>query len=520
MAESADAQHGRSMNFRRWVVFTFLVHALVVAVDKGGGLVLYLLTANQPDQHGKSGIVAALPFVLMAVANLGLATSIVYFLRRRRYRPQQAFSTSLTVAVVWGGALSMLCLFAALYVLPWINPRWAVSPWLAVPWCAVVPMLLVSSYGNSVQLATGAVRDYGIVHLATSVAFLPSFFAVYFLLGGDVTRGDVPLAVAWGRLVSSAIVTCLVLWLVRKVVAVRFGFDRNFFRSGLRYGWRANLTSTLTYLNHRLDLIILGALFVPTVDMLPEFVGAPDLLQETLGNWTNAVHPVPAVLRENLVAHPVLLDELTFAQVGFYSMAVTWAELVWHFPEAMRDLFFSKVAGSSHDEAKKLTPVLSRLGLAVSLVAGGAVLVAVDPIMSTITWLAGKQGDPWASTWSDPVGRALALLTPGTIAFTVSKVLQADLAARNRLQVCVVAQSIVMVTMLALDVLWMPRHGAAGAALASSVAYIVSTLYTVWAYSRETGIDSWRCLIVHWSDLSYFGDIARGVLDKLRRRPA
>ena len=186
------------MNFRRWVVFTFLVHALVVVVDKGGGLVLYLLTANQPDQHGKSGIVASLPFVLMAVANLGLATSLVYFIRRGRYTAQQAFSTTLTVATVWGGALSLLSLVVTLYVLPMIDPRWVVSPWLVVPWCAVVPMLLIASYGNSVQLAQGSVRDYGIVHLATSIAFLPAFFAVFFLLGGDVGPGDVPLAVAWG----------------------------------------------------------------------------------------------------------------------------------------------------------------------------------------------------------------------------------------------------------------------------------------------------------------------------------
>ena len=46
------------MNFRRWVVFTFLIHVLVVVVDKGGGLVLYLLCANQPELHGKSGILA------------------------------------------------------------------------------------------------------------------------------------------------------------------------------------------------------------------------------------------------------------------------------------------------------------------------------------------------------------------------------------------------------------------------------------------------------------------------------
>ena len=42
------------MNFRRWVVFTFLIHALVVIVDKGGGLILYLLTAERASEHGKS----------------------------------------------------------------------------------------------------------------------------------------------------------------------------------------------------------------------------------------------------------------------------------------------------------------------------------------------------------------------------------------------------------------------------------------------------------------------------------
>ena len=96
------------MNFRRWVVFTFLVHALVLLVDKGGGLVLYLLCAAERDQHGKSSIAASLPFILGAVANLGLATSLVYFVRKRRYTPQVAFETAMGVALVWGGLVAMI----------------------------------------------------------------------------------------------------------------------------------------------------------------------------------------------------------------------------------------------------------------------------------------------------------------------------------------------------------------------------------------------------------------------------
>lgn len=462
------------MNFRRWVVFTFLVHMLVVAVDKGGGLVLYLLTANQADQHGKSGIIASLPYILMAVANLGLATSLVYFLRKGRYSPQQVFETTMTVAVVWGCIVALLALWVAIFVMEF-------SVWLVVPICAVVPVLLVASYGNSLQLAAEQVRGYSTVHLFTSVTFLPAFFLVFYLLGGSVAAGDVPMAVAWGRLVSTALVAVLVLWLVRKLVKLRFGLNRDFLREGISFGWKANLTSTLTYLNHRIDLVVLGALFI-----------APDL--------------------------PSYDTTITvYAQVGFYSMAVTWAELVWHFPEAMRDLFFSKVAGSSHAQSRELTPVLSRIGLAISVVAGIALLFLVDPVMSTITWLAGKQGDPWHTIWSEPVSRALVLLTPGTIAFTVSKILQADLAARNKLDVCVRAQGLVLVLMLALDLLWIPEHGASGAALASSVAYIASTAYTVWVYARNTELPVLSCLLMQKSDFKYFREIAGAIRRRLKR---
>jgi Na+-driven multidrug efflux pump len=80
------------------------------------------------------------------------------------------------------------------------------------------------------------------------------------------------------------------------------------------------------------------------------------------------------------------------------------------------------------------------------------------------------------------------------------------------------AQSIVLVVMLALDLVWMPEYGAVGAAFASTVAYVASTLYTVWAYSRSTGTPSWTCLIVHWSDFRFIREIGSGVLTKLRWR--
>ncbi|MEY4673724.1 MAG: hypothetical protein RL148_1508 [Planctomycetota bacterium] len=469
------------LNFRRWVVFTFLVHLMVIAVDKGGGLLLYLLTRNEVDQHGRASLLASLPFILMSAANLGLATSLVYLLRRNRFGVQKVFETTMTVALVWGTLVGALAAVLVLGLLPLVRPDWAFDPWLVIPMCGAVPLLLVASYGNSIQLATERIKDYGAVHLVSSLAYLPAFFAIFVVLGANVAEGDVPMAVSWGRLVTAAFVAMVVLTMLRNIVKVRLGFDRLFFRAGCSYGWRANLNSTITYLNHRLDLLIVGALYV-----------------------------APATTGSNST-------DLVLEQVAFYSMAVTWAELVWHFPEAMRDLFFSKVAGSTHEQAKLLTPVFSRIGLFVSLVGGLLVMQLVDPVMGTITSLVQSGSNPWYEHWSDPVGQSLLVLLPGTVAFTVSKLLQADLAARDKLQQCVNAQLMVLAVMLAADAALVPDYGAVGAAAASTVAYVVATIYTLWVYSRETGTSSWKCLFVHGDDFHYLGDVVRTVWRKIRR---
>ncbi len=468
------------MSFRGGIVFALLIQFLVVAIDKGGGLILYLLCTNHPNQHGLAGLVSTAPFVLMAVANLGLTSSQVYFLRKGAFTPQQTFGTNMTVALVWGGAVGLVAAAVLLWLLPALGPEWRVPPAIVWPLCVLVPMLLVSSSANTVQLATDHVRGYTLVHLATSLLFLPAFLGFFFFFGGDVEYADASYAMAWGRLLSSALVMLLVLWLVRGIVRLRLGLHRDYLRAGLRYGWRANLMSTLTYLNHRLDLYIVGWIFL-------------------------GAGPVAATESER------------FAQVGFYSVAVTWAELVWHFPDALRDLFFSKVAGSTPAAARDLTPVLTRLALAASVVSGAAVLLLVNPVMGTITQLFRGTSAGWTHGWSDEVTAALLWLTPGTVAYTVTKVLQADLAGRDRQTVCVRAQWLAFAAMLALDFLWVPKYGATGAAAASSVAYVLATVYTVAVYVLETGTPLVRCLVPRRSDLVHFRGIVAAVLAKLRR---
>ena len=161
-----------------------------------------------------------------------------------------------------------------------------------------------------------------------------------------------------------------------------------------------------------------------------------------------------------------------------------------------------------------VVPIAAIVGAAI------AIVVVMNPAMGLVTTLARGSDAIWYSGWSEQVGACLWMLVPGTAAFTVSKVLQADLAARDRLQTCVNAQLVVLVTMLALDVLLIPTYEAVGAAAASTVSYVIGTIYTLWAYGRETGTPLWRCLFVHRSDLRYIREIVVAILGKLRSKRA
>ena len=462
------------MRFRRWVVFTFIVHVLVVLLDKGAGLILFKLLEDQPEVKGAVDMLTALPFIMMSIANLGLATSSVFYLRRREVGTQTVATTNGTVALLWGSTVAGLAILASQTVLPRLAPDWDFDPGYVVPIALCVPLLLTSSYFNCIQLATDRIRDYNFIHLLGSLTFLPLFFLFYWLTGQQATY-----AMALGRFVSAAAVAIATVWLLRRVVRWRIGIDWQFLKRGLRYGWKANLTSVFTYLNHRVDLYLVGFLFLA--------VGA--------------------------ASHGERRD-IVLAQVGFYSFAVSFAELVWHFPEATRDLFFSKVAGSTHEEARRFTPVMCRLCLFAALLGSVLIYFAVDPAMSVLS------PDRWGPVWAPNVLACLAVLIPGTAFYTVAKILQNDLAARGHLNHCLIACLLVFGTMVGLDFLWIPNHGALGAAWASSIAYGVSSVYSLFAYRLTGGGAILDCLAPRRGDFEYLRELWRAVREKLRGRPA
>jgi peptidoglycan biosynthesis protein MviN/MurJ (putative lipid II flippase) len=86
-------------------------------------------------------------------------------------------------------------------------------------------------------------------------------------------------------------------------------------------------------------------------------------------------------------------------------------------------------------------------------------------------------------------------ILPGTVAFAVGKVMAADLAAREKVGYNSMSAILALALTVVLDILLIPRMGIDGAALASSVAYLVNTVLLAVKLRKTLGV-TWRALVV------------------------
>jgi len=173
---------------------------------------------------------------------------------------------------------------------------------------------------------------------------------------------------------------------------------------------------------------------------------------------------------------------LDAAQVGLYSLGVAISEVLWQIPAAAAVALFPRTARTVEEGATEFTCKILRHVLLISC-ATGALLAIASPIAVPLIF---------GARFSSSVAVIWRIL-PGTIALALAKIASSDLAARHKTGYASAFGAIALVVTVELDFLLIPRMGINGAAIASSVAYLVNTGLLLGAVKRELG--------VRWSDL-------------------
>jgi len=214
------------------------------------------------------------------------------------------------------------------------------------------------------------------------------------------------------------------------------------------------------------------------------------------------------VIQLNYRLDILLLEKLSsIEEVGIYSLGVHIAEQLWQIPFAISIVLFSRTANL--DDQSKITSrtiTLARQSVILIILLSLAV-IALAPYL--IPPVFGKEFIPSVEI--------LNLILPGVIILVVFRVLSGQLAGIGKPQYAVYIFIPALIINLILNYIWIPDHGAKGAAWASDISYAVGTIGYWIIFSKITRVSKLEILRFSKNDISIFADLKNMVLDKWKK---
>jgi O-antigen/teichoic acid export membrane protein len=390
------------------------------------------VTTRQLGPHDNGLLVTALllPQSLYAFLNLGLGPSHVFHMSSGIGSPRTMRRMNWSLALgLWAAAVLVLALAspeAIGHYLPGTAKQTALYASL------LFPMMLLAAWTSS--LIQGA-RDYATYNKTALTQ--PAVFCAGILALGAGHAVSVPAVLAC-HVLSQAALWLVSEWRVRAyaapaALAAGSGSVAKAGQTGslklgtaIAFGLRAHLSNVITFLNYRVALYLVSFLLDPTA-------------------------------------------------AGRYALAIQLAEVLWMIASAASVVVFPESAAHNSTPAA-LQQMVRRIALSVFKItlAGGLLAGALSVVV--IPWVFG----------SDYAGSVLpfVILLPGIITWSYMSVVANSLAGMGCQRVNIQAALLSFALNSGGCLLAIPVFGMRGAALASSIAFTVTAIYTIVMYRR------------------------------------
>ena len=317
-----------------------------------------------------------------------------------------------------------------------------------------LPILLASSLGGAILYGRQAIRNYNLIQVGQAIA---SFAAIVTFVG--VLGLGVAGAIS-AYLLANGAGAAAVLFEVRRL-------DRRTIEPGagdaalselIGYGVRLYPSSITSYFNYRADVLLLN------------------------------------------------VDRVSDGDIGLYGRAVNFAELLFYVPDSIGAIFYPTIAGSRERDAHEIAPAVARLTILLALIGGVLILPAAYVVIVLVLPRFVGSMIP------------LAILVPGIVSLSLSKVLSSYISGLGRPGAATIAAATAMTVNIGLNLWLIPLAGIAGAALASLVSYTLHAAIMVLFASRAASLPIRSFLVPGRAEVTRLGDLARVVAQGIRRR--
>ncbi|MGV8083173.1 MAG: flippase [Coriobacteriia bacterium] len=422
----------------------------------GLGLSILLARGLGPAANGVYATALLLPGLLVQFLEFGITYANVYYVGRGELTPRESLRTSLWL---WGG-ITVLGLAIAGGIIAFGGAHWFPGVPVSLLIVAVLsfPPNLLQFYCQSILQGR---QDFRRFNFLTAVVSVTTFvIAAILILGFNLGVGAALAGYLVGQLLSLAVT----LWALRPYLAeqpAEPGPRPGWWRHGRRvvsYGWRQYVGSVLTYVNYRVDLFFVNFFMGPVFS-------------------------------------------------GVYYVAIQFAQAMWIVSKGVSTVLLPRLAELHGEEHKRLelTPLISRLVFAATLVASVVLAVLAKPLVGLL----------YGSKFAGAVA-ALLLLLPGIVCDAATRIISYDFSARGKPEYNFYLSPLVVVINIVANVLLIPRMGIVGGAIATSISYAANLAATILLYQRFNRIGWLKMLFLQKADLR----LLRDALALVKRRAA
>jgi O-antigen/teichoic acid export membrane protein len=412
--------HGGRMTLTRNILTTLSARVLVLGLSLFSSMVL--ARALGPEGRGLVALVLLLPELARSFGLLGFEqANAVYAGLEPRSRRAIAWQ-SVAIAAGAGGLMAIAGVSYLALGAPGLGATLRGPRWLYILPILVVPGRLLIDYWLAVLRGMNRIVSLNLIEVGNKVLSLVMVLILVVGLGAGVP------GVVWAdAAMVAATVLVLGVLLARAGALGRPTFDLRLLRRTTRFALPAYGAGVMSYLNYRVDQIII-ALMLP-----PE-------------------------------------------QLAFYVIAVDIAERLWIIPGAVSTALLPHLTNSIGRDPALSAAVARHVMLwtgagclAVAAVAGVAVDLLYGPAFA-------------------PTVAPLLWLLPGIFTLTVGKVLVSEMLAREKVRFTVWVSLAGACLNAAANACLVPRLGLSGASLASSLSYTIVSLIVIVYYLLETGV--------------------------------
>ncbi|NNV07401.1 flippase [Geobacillus sp. MMMUD3] len=304
-----------------------------------------------------------------------------------------------------------------------------------------LPFLFANSF---LQAIFQGLQEFGIFNL---VSISGSIVNLIFLVVG-VFFLKLGVIGAMAAFLASVITPLLLLifFLKKKHISIDARYmSVEFIKDSLLYGYKAHLSNILAFLNYRIDILIISYFLSPIA-------------------------------------------------VGVYNVAVSIAEKLWIVSQPVSSVLFPRISSAKDDtERNSLTAKVARNVLSLSIIVGIGLFFVSDLLISIMF------GEKY-----EEAANLIKILLLGITLFSAERILSNDLAGRGKPELNLYTSLFTVVINIVLNLLFIPKWGFYGAAIATSVAYSLTFALKVWLFCRTTGTNVLSLLLITRTDIELY----------------